>query len=266
MEHVREFRELINKISESKYETLKYLSEYLYNMNPRKISYLVIIMVFVSTFLVLFKPYLYSFRRNGIDYKGEEVMLPEPKLKGDMSVEEAIAKRRSIRHYKDKPLTLEQLSQLLWAAQGITDEKRKFRAAPSAGATYPFEIYVVVGNVKGLKPGIYHYNPFKHSLTLIKEGDYRKQLQAAALNQQWVGKAAVNIVLVAFYERTTRYYGERGYRYVYMEAGHIGQNIYLQATALGLGTVAVGAFHDEEVAEILGTGGDPVYIFPVGVP
>ncbi|MBO8174203.1 MAG: SagB/ThcOx family dehydrogenase [Thermococcus sp.] len=235
-------------------------------MNYQKISYLIIIIVFVSLFIVFFKPYLYSFRRESIKYEGEEIMLPEPKLKGDISVEEAIAKRRSIRYYKDKPLTLEQLSQLLWAAQGITEEKRKFRAAPSAGATYPFEIYVVVGNVEGLEPGIYHYDPFKHSLTLIKEGDYRKQLQAAALNQQWVGKAAIDIVLVAFYERTTKYYGERGYRYVYMEAGHIGQNIYLQATALGLGTVAVGAFYDEEVAKILETDGDPVYIFPVGVP
>lgn len=235
-------------------------------MNYRIIGYLVIIIVFVSLFLVLFKPYPYSFRRESIEYDGEEIMLPEPKLKGDMSVEEAIAKRRSIRYYKDKPLTLEELSQLLWAAQGITEERRKFRAAPSAGATYPFEIYVVVGNVESLKPGIYHYDPFKHSLTLIKEGDYRADLQKAALNQQWVGKAAVDIVLVAFYERTTKYYGERGYRYVYMEAGHIGQNIYLQATALGLGTVAVGAFYDEDVAKILGTDGDPIYIFPVGVP
>ncbi|WP_457753132.1 SagB/ThcOx family dehydrogenase [Thermococcus sp.] len=235
-------------------------------MKYQKISYLVVILVVVSSLLILFKPYFYSFRGYGVKYEGEEVMLPRPDLKGEMSVEEAIAKRRSVRYYKDRPLTLKQLSQLLWAAQGITEEKKKFRAAPSAGATYPFEIYVVVGYVEGLKPGVYHYDPFKHSLTLIKEGDYRTDLQKAALNQQWVGKAAVDIVLVAFYERTTKYYGERGYRYVYMEAGHIGQNIYLQAVALGLGTVAVGAFHDKEVAKIIGTDGDPIYIFPVGVP
>ncbi|WP_048159794.1 SagB/ThcOx family dehydrogenase [Thermococcus barophilus] len=235
-------------------------------MKYQKISYLVVILVVVSSLLILFKPYFYSFREYGVKYEGEEVMLPEPELKGEMSVEEAIAKRRSIRYYKDRPLTLKQLSQLLWAAQGITEEKKKFRAAPSAGATYPFEIYVVVGYVEGLKPGVYHYDPFNHSLTLIKEGDYRTELQKAALNQQWVGKAAVDIVLVAFYERTTKYYGERGYRYVYMEAGHIGQNIYLQAVALGLGTVAVGAFHDKEVAKIIGTDGNPIYIFPVGVP
>ncbi|AFK21824.1 putative NADH oxidase (noxc) [Pyrococcus sp. ST04] len=195
---------------------------------------------------------------------GESIKLPEPRLKGEMSVEEAIAKRRSIRRYRNEPLTLEELSQLLWAAQGITEPRRKFRAAPSAGATYPFEIYVVVGKVSGLKPGIYHYDPFTHSITLVKEGDYRRALQKAALNQAWVGNAAIDIVLVAYYERTTKYYGERGKMYVHMEAGHIGQNIYLQATALNLGTVAVGAFYEDRVAEILGTDGIPLYIFPVG--
>ncbi|MCD6373809.1 MAG: SagB/ThcOx family dehydrogenase, partial [Thermococcus sp.] len=186
-----------------------------------------------------------------------------PRLEGEMSVEEAIAKRRSIREYRDGPLSLEELSQLLWAAQGITSRDGK-RAAPSAGPTYPFEVFIVVGKVDGLEPGIYHYDPSTHSITLVKEGDFRDELQKAALDQPWVGNAAVDIVLVAFYERTTRVYGERGYRYVHMEAGHIGQNIYLQATALGLGTVAIGAFHDEEVAKIIGTEGAPLYIFPVG--
>lgn len=125
---------------------------------------------------------------------------------------------------------------------------------------------MVVGNVKELEPGIYHYNPFTHTLELIKKGDYRKKLQKAAFNQEWVGNAAIDIVLVAFYERTTKRYGERGYRYVHMEAGHIGQNIYLQAVALGSGTIAVGGFYDNEVARILETNGNPLYIFPVGVP
>ncbi|AIF68690.1 nitroreductase [Palaeococcus pacificus DY20341] len=221
-------------------------------------------MVIVSSLLILFKPSIE--RKKSVEYYGEVIKLPEPSFKGEMSVEEAIAKRRSIRSYKNEPLTLEQLSQLLWASQGITEERRKFRSAPSAGATYPFETYVVVGNVDGLTPGVYHYDPFEHSLTLIKEGDFREDLKKAALNQDWVGKAAINIVLVAFYERTTNYYGERGVRYVHMEAGHIGQNIYLQATALGLGTVAVGAFHDDEVAEVVETEGAPLYIFPVGIP
>ncbi len=222
-------------------------------------------MVLISSLLILFKP-SFEQRETLPKYSDEIVQLPEPRYEGEMSVEEAIARRRSIRYYRDEPLTLDQLSQLLWAAQGITEKKKKFRASPSAGATYPFEIYVVVGNVQGLKPGVYHYNPFNHTLELIKEGDYRKELQKAALNQEWVGKAAIDIVLVAFYERTTKYYGERGYQYVHIEAGHIGQNIYLQATALNLGTVAVGAFYDKEVAKVVETDGTPLYIFPVGVP
>ncbi|WP_461862900.1 SagB/ThcOx family dehydrogenase [Thermococcus sp.] len=232
-------------------------------MNYRTISYLVVFMVVASLLLIAVKPYI-KLESGGETISGEVISLPEPKLTGSMSLEEAIARRKSIRSYRNEPLTLEQLAQILWAAQGITHEKK--RSAPSAGATYPFEIYVVVGNVKGLKPGIYLYDPFRHTIALVKEGDYRKALQKAALDQSWVGNAAVDIVLVAFYERTTGYYGDRGVRYVHMEAGHIGENIYLQATALGLGTVAVGAFYDDRVAEVLGTKGAPLYIFPVGVP
>ena len=230
----------------------------------KKFPYLIILIVLISTFLISFKPFFMK-AGNKINYS-KIVELPEPRYKSEISVEEALAKRRSIRNYKNEPLTLEEVSQLLWAAQGITDTLKGFRTAPSAGATYPFEVYVVVGNVKGLEPGIYHYNPFTHTLELIKKGDYREKLQKAAFNQEWVGNAAIDIVLVAFYERTTKRYGERGYRYVHMEAGHIGQNIYLQAVALGLGTVAVGAFYDNEVARILETSGNPLYIFPVGVP
>lgn len=230
-------------------------------MEHKKLVYVVVVVVILFSVLFLYEPIE---RKRKVEYEGEVIKLPEPKLKGEMSVEEAIAKRRSIRTYKKEPITLEELSQLLWASQGITEEKRKFRSAPSAGATYPFEIYVVVGNVEGLKAGIYHYNPFEHTITLVKGGDFRKALQKAALDQEWVGKAAVDMVLVAFYERTTNYYGERGYRYVHMEAGHIGENIYLEATALGLGTVAVGAFQDDQVAEVIGTDGAPLYIFPVG--
>ncbi|EHR77621.1 nitroreductase [Thermococcus litoralis DSM 5473] len=229
-------------------------------MNYQKVAALVVVFVIASSIALFLKPYFPRGRET--TYSGEKILLPEPRLKGDMSVEEAIAKRKSIRTYKNQPISIEELAQLLWACQGITHEDK--RAAPSAGATYPFEIFVVVGNVEGLRPGIYHYDPFEHSLTMIKEGDFRKDLQKAALNQKWVGDAPVDIVLVAFYERTTRIYGERGIRYVHMEAGHIGQNIYLQATALGLGTVAVGAFYDDEVAKIIGTEGAPLYIFPVG--
>ncbi len=192
-----------------------------------------------------------------------KISLPPPVKKGKLSLEEAIEKRRSIWEYLDLPLELREISQILWAAQGITD-KRGFRTAPSAGATYPFEVYIVVKKVNGLKPGIYKYIPAEHSIELIKEGDFSNELCRACLGQVWVKDAAVNIILVAFYERTTWRYGERGKRYVHFEAGHIGQNIYLQATALGLGTVAIGAFYDEEVKRILETEGHPLYIFPVG--
>lgn len=192
----------------------------------------------------------------------KRVLLPEPKRRGMMSVEEAIAKRRSIREYLDERLKIEELSQLLWSAQGVNDSGR--RTSPSAGATYPFEIFVLVKNVEGLEKGIFHYDPLEHAIRVVREGDLSKDLQRACLNQRWVGDASANLILVAHYERTTRHYEERGIRYVHMEAGHIGENIYLQATALNLGTVAIGAFYEREVAKIIGTGGTPLYIFPIG--
>ncbi len=196
------------------------------------------------------------------------IPLPEPRLKGDVSLEEAIFRRRSIREYTSQPLTLSELGQILWAAQGITEPRLKFRAAPSAGATYPLELYVVVkeGGVEGLRAGIYHYDPYTHSIQLYREGDYSYELYKAALEQRWVLEAPVNIVIMAVFERTTKRYGERGVRYVYLEAGHVGQNIYLQATALGLGTVAIGAFYDDWVQRIIGAPSEqkPIYIFPVG--
>ena len=201
---------------------------------------------------------------------GSEIFLPYPRIKGNISLEEALSMRRSIREYKDIPLTLEQLSQLLWAAQGINEVHYGFRTAPSAGATYPLEVYVVVSpnGVKGLPAGIYHYNVHRHSLIVMKLGDFRKALTDAALGQTWVYKAPINVVITAIYERTTIRYGERGIRYVHMEVGHVGQNIYLQAVALGLGTVVIGAFHDNVVQEIIGVPKNehPLYIIPVGVP
>lgn len=201
---------------------------------------------------------------------GERFQLPNPRVKGGLSVEEALAKRRSIREYKDEGLTIEEVSQLLWAAQGITEPRRRFRAAPSAGATYPLETYTVFreGGVEGFEAGVYHYEPRDHSLTQLSLGDVNEELMEAAVDQEWVGKAPLNIVLTAIFERTTWRYGERGIRYVYMEAGHVGENIYLQATAMGLGTVVVGAFYDEEVREILGIPEEetPLYIIPVGRP
>lgn len=199
------------------------------------------------------------------------VTLPKPKIKGVMSLEEAINVRRSRRSWrKDRKLTLEQVGQLAWAAQGITNWREGFRAAPSAGATYPLEIYIVVreNGVKDLGKGVYRYNPFKHCLMKTLDVDITYELMEASLGQYWVGSAPVNMVIVADYSRTTRFYGDRGYRYVHMEVGHTGQNIYLQAEALGLGTVAIGAFYDNRVKEILNLARKltPLYIMPIGYP
>ncbi|MEM2901420.1 MAG: SagB/ThcOx family dehydrogenase [Candidatus Bathyarchaeia archaeon] len=198
------------------------------------------------------------------------VSLPPPDTVGSMSVEEAISKRRSIRNYADEPLTVHHLSQLLWSAQGITDPGQGLRAAPSAGATYPLEVYIVVGlgGVEGLDPGVYRYDPRRHCLTLIAQGDLRENLSNAALNQKWIAEAPVDLVIAAEYERTTGRYGDRGVRYVHMEAGHVAENIYLQATALRLGVVTVGAFDDEAVQRLLSlpSSHKPLYIIPVGHP
>ena len=247
------------------------------------LKYLVIIIAVIIIIVVATSIVIELLYREGVEVEittppinmtnitiGSEIFLPYPRIKGDISLEEALSMRRSIREYKDIPLTLEQLSQLLWAAQGINEVRRGFRTAPSAGATYPLEVYVVIrpNGVKGLPAGIYHYNIRRHSLTVIKLGDFRKELTEAALGQTWVYEAPINIVITAIYERTTRRYGERGIRYVHMEVGHVGQNVYLQAAALELGTVVIGAFYDGEVREIIGASKDehPLYIMPVGVP
>ncbi len=193
----------------------------------------------------------------------KEIKLSAPELKGSISVEETLAKRRSRRKYKDEPLTLKEVAQLLWSAQGITTEWGG-RTAPSAGATYPLEIYLVVGKVQALPPGLYHYLPSSHTLVKVIEGDLRRQLALAALGQEMVEKAPITIVFTAIFQRTTARYGERGIRYVHIEVGHSGENIYLQAEALGLATVAVGAFRDKEVKEVLKLKEEPLYLMPVG--
>jgi SagB-type dehydrogenase family enzyme len=180
-------------------------------------------------------------------------------------VESTLAKRRSVRRYSGEPLTLAEISQLLWAAQGIT-HFRGFRTAPSAGALYPLEVYIVVGKVTALGEGIYKYDPHGHGLLKIVEGDQRTALDRAALNQQVVKNAPAVIVLCAVYRRVTVKYGQRGMRYVFMEAGHSAQNVCLQAVSLNLGTVTVGAFNDGQVKKILQcpTDEEPLYMMPVG--
>ncbi|MEJ5199470.1 MAG: SagB/ThcOx family dehydrogenase [Anaerolineae bacterium] len=190
------------------------------------------------------------------------IALPPPRLKGEMSLEEALTRRRSVREYDATPLTLAELGQLLWAAQGITSAEG-FRTAPSAGARYPLEVYAV------LPEATYHYAPQGHRLHLHIAGDRRPALYAAALNQTAVLQAPAVIVIAAVYERTSGRYGaERTPRYVHMEVGHAGQNILLQAVALGLGAVPIGAFYDEQVkvALALPTAHQPLYLIPVGHP
>ena len=193
------------------------------------------------------------------------IKLPEPRYDSDVSLEEALLKRRSVRHYTGEPLKLWEVSQLLWAAQGITADWGG-RTAPSAGATYPLETYLVVGDVEGLEEGVYKYSPHGHELRKVLDGDKRAELAEAALGQSWVREGAVDIVFTAIYERTIGRYGKRGIRYVHMEVGHVGQNVYLQAVALDLGTVVIGAFYDDQVKRILNLPPEehPLYIMPVG--
>jgi SagB-type dehydrogenase family enzyme len=204
------------------------------------------------------------------------IKLPSPQLKGPVSLEEAIMRRRSVRRYRGEPLDLLQLSQILWAAQGLTGNRR-FRAAPSAGATYPLEIFVVVGRggvitgearqgLQELRAGIYHYEVDSHSLALHKPTDVRPELARAALDQGFIVEASVAIIICALFHRTSPRYGNRAERYIHMEVGHVGENIHLQAVALGLATVEVGAFDDEDVRTVLGADEKtrPLYIMPVG--
>jgi len=201
--------------------------------------------------------------------KETPIKLPSPNLQGRMSVEVAISKRRSFRRFRAQPLSLAQLSQLLWSAQGITGTGGR-RAVPSAGATYPLEIFVVIGahGIETLATGVYHYQVDSHSLNPHLSGDLRQKLADAALSQNFIAGCPVDIVVCALHPRTAYRYGRRGERYVYMEVGHVGQNVSLQAVALGLATVMIGAFEDEEVRKALKIEEQikPLYIVPVGEP
>ena len=193
------------------------------------------------------------------------IKLPKPRYKSDVSLEESLVKRRSVRNYTGELLTIEEVSQLLWAAQGTTSNWGG-RTAPSAGALYPLEVYVIVGDVQDLAFGIYLYKPKEHEVVMIADKDVRQQLAGAALGQSSVKNAAIDLVFTAVYQRTTRKYGERGIKYVHMEIGHAAENVCLQATAMDLGVVTIGAFNDQEVSKILNLPKDekPLYIIPVG--
>ena len=193
---------------------------------------------------------------------GEPTPLPDPKLRGKISLEEALLARRSTRSFSDQQVDLQSISQLLWAAQGITDP-HGFRTAPSAGALYPLELYLVS------KEGVFRYLPQKHAIQILKIGDFREDLHEVALRQDAILNAPIVFVITAVYERTEEKYGpERSPRYVHLEAGHAAQNILLQAVVLDLGAVPIGAFIDTEVQAALSIPKDhlPLYLIPIGHP
>jgi len=194
--------------------------------------------------------------------------LPKAQTDGMVSLEKTIKVRRTIRSFTSQQLTLEQFTQLLWAAYGITENRGYKRAVASGGACYPMDIYAIVGEdgVKGMDAGIHYYDPLDHRVLLILKGDLRKEVARASLGQMWMAKPPVSLVICAEYARITSRYGERGVRYAMIEAGHIGQNIFLQAEALGLGAGIVGAFQDEAVIQVMGIppSHEPLLIMPVG--
>lgn len=190
-----------------------------------------------------------------------EMALPEPRLQGELSLEETLARRRSVRSFTEEELTPEEISQLLWAAQGLTTAWGG-RTAPSAGALYPLEIYVATAN------GLYHYVPQGHKVIVVSQDDLRLKLWEAGLKQDAIREAAAVFVITAVHERTAKKYGGRAERYVKLEAGHACQNILLQAVALDLGAVPIGAFYDDQIQAALSLPPDhePLYLIPVGHP
>jgi SagB-type dehydrogenase family enzyme len=191
----------------------------------------------------------------------QEIALPAPRLKGEMSLEEALTARRSVRQFTEEKLTLEEISQLLWAAQGITVDWGG-RTAPSAGALYPLEVYVTTAD------GLYHYVPWGHKAIVESKADLRDELWQAGLSQNAIREAPAVFVVTAVYARTEKKYGDRAERYVRLEAGHAAQNLLLQAVALGLGGVPIGAFYDDQVQSALSLPSDhePLYLIPIGHP
>jgi len=208
------------------------------------------------------------------------IQLPNPRYDSGTSVEKAMNSRRSVRSYGDEPLSLSDISQILWAAQGITKRtdvppskwnpkyewQGGYRTAPSAGALYAMEVYVPAGKVNGLSNGVYKYIPKTHSLKRVFSEDKRMEIYKVALQQTSIKDAAAVLIMAGVYERTSYKYGDRAERYVHMEAGFVGENVCLQAVALGLGTVMIGAFQDEGVKKVLALPNDefPLAIMPLG--
>jgi SagB-type dehydrogenase family enzyme len=195
----------------------------------------------------------------------EAIELSAPRLTNSHPLVRALQERRSVREFSKEALGVEEVSQLVWAAQGITHGDG-FRTAPSAGALYPLELYIAVGNVAGIEPGVYKYHPSSHQLIPVVAEDRRRQLASAALEQSWIRDAAAVLVFAAVEARTTKKYGQRGVRYIHIEVGHAAQNVFLQAVALGLGAAVVGAFDDSSVARVMSLEKEEqaLYLMPVG--
>jgi len=197
------------------------------------------------------------------------IALPKPETDGGNGLWDVVGRRRSGRNYADSPITLDELSQMLWACQGITAQHagHELRTAPSAGALYPIETYLVVNNVEGVEPGVYHYGIRRHQIECLRKGEFGGQVAEAALGQLMAAKAGVVFVWTAVTARNKSKYGERGYRYIYMDAGHIGAHVSLAAEALGLASCAIGALFDDEANDLLGVDGvqeTTVYMTTVG--
>jgi len=200
------------------------------------------------------------------------VKLPQPKINGNrMSLDEALRRRKSIREYTSDPLQLEELSYIVWAANGISHRQGEFnfRTAPSAGALYPIETYLIVARVVNLQPGVYHYSVPNHELETLKIGNFTKDIVKAGMGQEMLGEAAVTLVWTALFQRSKWKYRQRAYRYVYLDAGHIAENLALSVTSLDLGSCQIGALYDDEVNRILEIDGieeSVLYMSSVGRP
>ncbi len=194
------------------------------------------------------------------------IKLPKPHLAGTISLEEAIQKRRSVREFGHRRVTIEQLSQLTWAAQGITGPMPYKRAAPSAGGRCPLELYLLIHDIERLEPGLYRYQAADHNLEQVDHRDLRLALGHVADEQTWLAGAPVVFLFTAVYQRTMTKYGRRGVRYVHMDVAFAAENLHLQAVSLGLGTVVMGAFDDEGVHQVIGLPEEerPLLIMPVG--
>src|SRR5258708_16597526 len=227
----------------------------------RKRVWLALIIILICLYLILTPKRLSRDTKLTLQTQNQtERALPSPRYSSHTSVEDALKKRRSVRTFKNQEISLGSVAQLLWAAQGITSYQG-FRRARSAGARYPLEVYLVARKVKDLPAGVYHYLPSKHSLHKVKEKDLSVQLAKAALGAKAVQAAAANIVITALFSRTTQKYGEAGKAFVFMEAGHAAQNIYLQAVSLNLSTVAISSFDSNHVRQDLNISDDEVPLY-----